>query len=85
MDGKLFTYTTKLDKCKFNFYLLDDTLTNYLHIDNQISLRDLHLRQIKLIIRLNVLFTSFKGCVINPFGLTFLTHPSLSFTSNYAE
>ena len=50
MDGKLFTYTTKLDKCKISFYLSDGTLINYLHIDNQISLRDSHLRQIKLIV-----------------------------------
>ena len=41
MDGQLFTYTTKLDKCKLSFYLFDGTLTNYMQVDNKISLRDL--------------------------------------------
>ena len=69
MNGKLFTYTTKLDKCKVSFYLPNGRLTNYIHVDNQVSLRDLHLRQIKLIIGLNLLFISFTGCVITSSGV----------------
>ena len=34
MDGKLFTYTTKLDRCKVSFYPSDGKLTNYIHVDN---------------------------------------------------
>ena len=85
MDSKLLTYTTKLDKCKVSFYLPNGRLTNYIHIDNKISPRDLNLRQIKLIISLNLLFTSFTGCIITSSGLTFLTYPSLPFTSECTE
>ena len=55
MDGKLFTYTTKLDRCKLSFYLPDGTLTNYINIKNKINLRNLHLRQIQFILGLNLL------------------------------
>ena len=68
------------------FYLLNDTLTNYITIENEISLRDLQLRQIKFILGLNILFTAFKGCIITTTGITFtsesaakrggITHPS---------
>ena len=83
MDGQLFTYTTKLDKCKLSFYLPDGTLTNYIQVDNKISLRDLQLRQIKLILGLNLFFTTFTGCVLTPSNITFLTYPSLALTSEY--
>ena len=35
MDGQLFIYTSKLDKCKLSFYLPDGTLTNYIHIEHK--------------------------------------------------
>ena len=54
MDGQLFTYTTKLDKCKLSFYLPGGTLTNYTNIEHKINLRNLHLRQIQFILRLNL-------------------------------
>ena len=84
MDGKLLTYTTKLDKYKISFYLQHGKLTSYIHVDNQVSLWDLNLRQIKLIIGLNFLFISFNWCVITPSGITFLRTPSLTFTSGCA-
>ena len=37
MDGKLFTYITRLDKCKVSFYLPYGRLINYINIDNQIK------------------------------------------------
>ena len=71
MDGQLFTYTTKLDRCKLRFYLPDGSLTNYINIENKINLRNLHLRQIQFILGLNLLFTTFrvvfttfKGCYL---------------------
>ena len=82
MDGKLFTYTNKLEKCKMFFYLPNNTLTNYIAVENEISL---HLRQIKFIIRLNILFTAFKGCIITTSGITFLSYSLLSFTSEPAQ
>ena len=85
MDGKLFTYTTSPNRCKVSFYLPDGSLTNYIHIDNQVSFRDLNFKQIKLILGLNFLFTSVNGCVITSSEIIFLTHPSLTFTSKYAE
>ena len=63
MDGQLFTYTTKLDKCKLSFYLPNETLTNYINIEHKINLRHLHLRQIQFIVGLNLLFTTFQGCI----------------------
>ena len=85
MDRKLFAYTSKLDKCKMFFYLSNNTLTNYINIDTQINLRDLHLSQIKLIIGLNLLFSSFQGCIITSSGITFLSYLPFSFTSESAQ
>ena len=84
MDGQLFTYTHKLEKCKMSFYLPNNTLTNYITIDNEISLRDLQLRQVQFIIGLNLLFTVFRGCIITTTGISFLSYPLLSFTSEFA-
>ena len=39
IDGQLFTYTTKLDKCKLSFDLPNGTLTNYISIEHKINLR----------------------------------------------
>ena len=39
MVSQLFTYTTKLDKCKLSFYLPDGTLTTYTNIKHKINLR----------------------------------------------
>ena len=84
MDGQLFTYTHKLEKCKIFFYLPNDTLTNYITIENEISLRDLQLRKIKFILGLNLLFTAFKGCIITTASITFISYPLLTFTSEFA-
>ena len=64
MDGQLFTYTTKLDKCKLSFYLPNGTLTNFISIEHKINLHFLQLRHIQFIIGLNLLFTSFQGCLL---------------------
>ena len=87
MDGQLFTYTTKLDKCKLSFYLPDGTLTNYIHIEHKINLRDLHLKQIQFILGLGLklLFTTFQGCVFTPTYFNLLTFPSLAFSSESAR
>ena len=85
MDGQLFTYTTKLDKCKLSFHLPNGTLINYINIEHKISLRHLQLRQIQFIIGLNLLFTTFQGCMITPTAFHFLTFPSLSFASKFAK
>ena len=39
MDGQLFAYTTKLEKCKLSFYLPNGSLTNYINIEHKINLR----------------------------------------------
>ena len=85
MDGQLFACTTKLDKCKLSFYLPNDTFTNYINIEHKIKLRPLQLPQIQFIIGLNLLFVTFQGCLFTPTLLTFLTFPSLSFTSELAQ
>ena len=77
MDGQLFPYTTKLDKCKLSFYLSDGTLTNYINIEHKINLRNLQLRQIQFILELNLLFTTFHGCVFSLTYMNFLTLPAL--------
>ena len=84
MDGQLFTYTTKLDKCKLSFYLPNGTLTNYISIEHKINLRLLRLRHIQFIIGLNLLFTSFQGCLLTPTSLHLLTFPPLQLTSESA-
>ena len=81
MDEQLFTYTHKLEKCKMSFYLPNNTLTNYITIENEISLRDLQLRHIQFILGLNILFTAFKGCIITTTGISFLLYPLLTFIS----
>ena len=85
MDRQLFTYTNKLEKCKMFFYLPNNTFTNYINIDNQVNLRDLRLRQIRLIIGLNLPFSSFNGCIITTSSMTFLSYPLLGFTSESAQ
>ena len=85
MDGQLFAYTTKLDKCKLSFYLPNGTLTNYINIEHKIYLRPLQLRQIQFIIGLNLLFATFQGCLFTATSLNFLTFPSFSFTSEFAQ
>ena len=44
MDGQLFAYTTKLEKCELSFYLPNGALTNYINIEHKINLRPLQLR-----------------------------------------
>ena len=85
MYGQLFTYTTKLNKCKLSFHLLDEILTNYINIEYKINLRNLHLRQIQFILGLNLLFTTFQSCVFTPTYMNFLTFPSLALTSESAR
>ena len=85
MDGQLFTYTTELDKSKHRFSLPNGTLTNYINIEHKINLRNLHLRHIQFIIGLNLLFTTFQGCILSASFFDFLSLPALSFTSEFAQ
>ena len=68
-----------------SFYLPNNALTNYITIENEISLRDLQLRQIKFILELNILFTAFKSCIITTTGITFISYSLLYLTSELAQ